>query len=90
MNDEVVILRLNQLDRSLEDHRKDIKADLVLARQKTEEYRRETRETLAKVFMQVQTTNGRVSALEKWRSFISGAIAVIVCIIGWWVALHSH
>ena len=90
MNDEVVILRLNQLDKSLEDNRRDIKADLVLAMQKTEEYRKDTRETLSKVFAQVQTTNGRVSALEKWRSFIGGAVAVIVCVIGWWVALHSH
>lgn len=30
---------------------------------------------------QVRKTNGRVSEMEKWRSFMSGAIAVLVAIV---------
>ena len=43
--------------------------------------------SLTRIELQTTTTNGRVSKLEKWQSFISGGMTVIVIIVvpllGW-------
>lgn len=43
--------------------------------------------SLSRIEVQTTTTNGRVSKLEKWQSFISGGMTVIVIIVvpllGW-------
>lgn len=38
---------------------------------------------------QVTRTNGRVTALEKWKAYVVGGTAVIVALIGWIVTLKS-
>ena len=53
------------------------------------EYRQEVKASLTRVFDQVVKTNGRVSALEKWRWTITGALMVIVTMMGWYVTLKS-
>lgn len=50
---------------------------------------------LDKIEKQTTLTNGRVSALEKWRSYLLGAFAVLTSIVmlaGWVieVALRAH
>lgn len=39
------------------------------------------RETLGRIEIQTKMTNGRVTALEKWRYVIMGAVAVLVSIV---------
>lgn len=55
---------------------------------------REYREDQKRLMMDVQTkvthTNGRVTALEKWRYTMGGAILAIATIVGWFVALKGH
>lgn len=38
-------------------------------------------ETLERIEAQTVKTNGRVSALEKWRSYLAGGMAVIMILI---------
>ena len=40
-------------------------------------------ETQVQTLAQVKTTNGRVTSLEKWRSYLIGGGVVIVTILGW-------
>lgn len=53
------------------------------------EYRLEVKQSLTRVFDQVVKTNGRVTALEKWRWICTGALMMISLVIGWWVTLHG-
>lgn len=39
-------------------------------------------ETLSTILSQVQKTNGRVTNLEKWRSYIAGAVAMLGIVFG--------
>ena len=38
-------------------------------------------EKLDKIFVQTERTNGRVSSLERWRSYVAGAMAVILLFV---------
>ena len=38
-------------------------------------------EKLDKIFAQTERINGRVSSLEKYRAYVSGALAVIILLI---------
>lgn len=44
-------------------------------------------ETQNKTFAQVQATNGRVTSLERWRSYLIGGGVVILTIVGWLVSV---
>lgn len=46
--------------------------------------------TLERVFEQVTKTNGRVSALEKWRWLLTGGFITLTTLIGWYIALYPH
>jgi hypothetical protein len=41
--------------------------------------------TLGRIEIAVDKTNGRVTALEKWRYVVAGGIVVVVTIVGWFV-----
>lgn len=38
-------------------------------------------EKLDKIFKQTEKTNGRISSLERWRSYITGGLAVIIMLL---------
>lgn len=38
-------------------------------------------EKLDRIIQQVETTNGRVRCLERWRSFMSGGLAVLTAVV---------
>lgn len=40
------------------------------------------REQLNRIEEQVKRTNGRVSSLELWRAYLTGAVAVLVFLVG--------
>lgn len=53
------------------------------------EHRAEVKQALTRVFDQVLKTNGRVTALEKWRWTMTGALLVILTLMGWYVTLRA-
>lgn len=70
------------------------KQELILYRldqqDKTSEANRtEVKASLSRVFEVVTKTNGRVTALERFRWMISGALIVLVTLIGWYIGLRK-
>lgn len=59
----------------------DVNQNDLLAR--IDERLKSLQETQNKTFAQVQTTNGRVTSLERWRAYLIGGGVVIVTIVGW-------
>lgn len=49
----------------------------------------ENKDVQEKMLAQVLKTNGRVSALEKWKYTIGGGMVVIITLIGWYVEIHK-
>lgn len=47
------------------------------------------RDQLDRIEVQVRLTNGRVRALESWRAFMAGAIAILTVLSGWVMFLIS-
>lgn len=46
-------------------------------------------ESLRELKEKVDKTNGRVKALEIWRSFIVGGLTMLVVLIGWFIEVHK-
>lgn len=59
-----------------------------------DEFQRDVRESLTRIEVQTRLTNGRVSSVENWRSFMIGGMSVltlvVIPILGWalWVLNH--
>jgi hypothetical protein len=83
MDEENLILyRLDQQAKTTADYRAETKADLAA-------YRQEVVTTNTHVFEQFKLIDGRLSSLEKWRFFVSGAVGVLVLLVGWVVTLKA-
>lgn len=57
--------------------------------QRMRAFEKNTSETLGEILEQTKRTNGRVSKLEKWQSYLMGAVAMLGLVLSIAVALGA-
>jgi hypothetical protein len=86
---ELILYRLDQQDKESARNRMEVKEALAVVATESAANRAEVKQSLTRVFEVVSKTNGRVTALERFKWMVSGALVVIVTVMGWYVGLHG-